>query len=65
MFDISSYLLLLREFELVKRIYFKDAELNVIERNKKINVNTKTFSRNINECIDKKKFNIFAKNILY
>ena len=63
MFDVSSYLLLLREFQLVKRMHFKDAELNVIERNKKINVNSNRFSRTINECIDKKKFNLFSKNI--
>ena len=63
MFDISSYLLLLREFELVKSMNFKDAELDIIERNKKINVNTRKFSRNINECIDKKKFNLFSKNM--
>ena len=63
MFDVSSYLLLLREFQLVKRMYFKDTELNLIEQNKKINVNMRAFSRNINECIDKKKFNIFAQNI--
>ena len=63
MFDISSYLILMREFELVKDIYIKNDRNNVFGRDKKINVNSRIFSRNMNECIDNKKFDIFAKNI--
>ena len=63
MFDVSSYLLLLRDFELVKNKFLKDDGINLNRGNKKINVNSRVFVRNMNECIDNKKFDIFAKDI--
>ena len=63
MFDISSYLILMREFELIKNIYIKKGKNNIFGKSKKINVNSRIFSRNMNECIDNKNFDIFAKNI--
>ena len=62
MMDISTYLLLIKEFQLVKNIYLKSGYDNLIEHNKKINVNSRFFRINMKECIDNKKFSIFAKN---
>ena len=61
MFDVSSYLQLLRQFQLVKNWYFKD-EINLIERNQKLDMNAKDFKRNIGDCISNKNFIIFAQN---
>ena len=63
LFDISSYLILQREFNILKNYTFKQKELNMIEQNIKINLNDHTFMRDINDCIGGTKFNIFAKNI--
>ena len=48
--DITTYLLLQREFNALKTI-FNDKSLNIIERNKKININSNSFIREINDCI--------------
>jgi len=34
-----------------------------IEQNKKININSKSFIKNINECIEEQKFYILAQGI--
>ena len=63
LFDISSYLILQREFNIIKNYIFKQKELNMIERDMKINLNHHSFMRDINDCIGGAKFNIFSKNI--
>ena len=63
MFDISSYLTMQREFQILKTTLFKGEDINIIEKTTKINVNERSFIRNMNECIDKGQFKIFAQNI--
>ena len=61
--DISSYLVLLREFQILKSTLLKSEEINLIERANKINVNERAFMRNMNECIERGRFQIFSQNI--
>ena len=63
MFDISSYLILQREFQILKNTILKVDDINIIEKDNKINVNEVSFIRNMNECIEKGKFQIFSQNI--
>ena len=63
LFDISSYLILLREFQILKNTVLKIEDINIIEKANKINVNENSFMRNMNECIDKGQFKIFSHNI--
>ena len=63
MFDISSYLTMLREFQILKSTILKVEDINIIERPQKINVGEREFLRNMNDCITKGKFEIFSKNI--
>ena len=63
MFDISSYLTMQREFQILKTTLFKGEDINIIEKTTKINVNERSFIRNMNECIDKGQFKIFSQNI--
>ena len=63
MFDISSYLILQKEFQILKNTLLKVDDINIIEKANKINVNESSFMRDMNECIDKGKFNIFSQNI--
>ena len=63
LFDISSYLILQREFNIVKNYIFKQKELNMIEQGIKINLNDRNFMRDINDNIGGSIFNIFAKNM--
>ena len=63
MFDISSYLILQKEFQILKNTILKVEDVNAIEKASKINVNETSFIRNMNECIDKGKFKIFSQNI--
>ena len=63
LFDISSYLVLQREFSIIKNYTFKQNELNMIEQDIKINLNDHSFMRDINDCIGGTKSNIFSKNI--
>jgi hypothetical protein len=56
--DIKSYLLLIKEFEIMKNIYCNKDDFSLIENNKKINVNSTKFNREIKDCIENNKFNI-------
>ena len=58
--DITTYLSLLREFSALKSI-FNDKNLNIIEKNKKININSRNFLNDINDCIGEQKFHILAQ----
>ena len=60
LFDITAYLALQREFNVLKKI-LKEKDLNSVEKYQKINVNTPTFIQEINDCIEKEKFHILAK----
>ena len=62
LFDITTYLLLHREFNALKTI-FNDKNINLIEKNNKININSKSFIKNINECIEDQKFYILAQGM--
>ena len=62
-FDVSSYLKLMREFEILKNTFLNESGVNYIERPRKINVNERLFLRNMNECIEGGNFNIFSSNI--
>ena len=63
MFDISSYLILQKEFQILKNTVLKGEDINIIEKANKINVNENSFMRNMNECIDNGKFKIFSQSI--
>ena len=58
--DITTYLLLQREFNDLKTI-INEKSLNIIEKNKKININSNSFIRDINDCIGEQKFHILAQ----
>ena len=57
--DIKSYLLLIKEFEIMKNLYCNKDDLSLIETNKKININNTRFNREIKDCIENNKFSIF------
>ena len=57
--DISTYLLLQREFNVLKNTFLTREEIDIIERNNKINIGSQTFIRKVNECIEFQKFDIF------
>ena len=63
MFDVSSYFILQKEFQILKITILKEEDINIIEKANKINVNEISFMRNMNECIDNGKFKIFSQSI--
>ena len=62
LFDITTYLCLQREFNALKRL-FNDDNRNLIEENKKININSKNFINDISDCIGEQKLYILAQDI--
>jgi hypothetical protein len=62
LFDITTYLCLLREFNALKKI-FNEKSLNLIERKEKININANSFIKDINDCIGEHKLYILAQGI--
>ena len=64
LFDIKSYLILYKQFNILKISLLDESELHDIESKNKININNRLFLRNINYCIDEHKFTIFTKNVL-
>ena len=58
--DITTYISLHREFTALKKI-FNENSLKIIEKKKKINVNSKNFIKEITDNIDDKKFHILAQ----
>jgi hypothetical protein len=58
--DITTYILLHREFTALKQI-FNENNLNKIEKRKKINVNSKNCIKEITDNIDDKNFHILAQ----
>ena len=62
LFDISSYCILQKEFNVTKNFIFDEKKLQLIEQNSKINVNDQFFMRDMNDCIIKNKFHILGIN---
>ena len=62
LFDISSYLILQREFQTMKNTIMEEKQRNIIEKGQKINISSKSFNVNMSECSEKKRFSIFGKN---
>jgi hypothetical protein len=62
LFDISSYLILQREFQTMKNTVMKEKERNIIEKPQKINVNENSFNINMRECLDGKNLSIFGRS---
>ena len=60
--DISSYLLLQREFQVLKNRILSKEDITFIEKGQKININNRAFLRLVNECLEKNKFYILASN---
>ena len=62
LFDISSYCILQKEFNVTKNFIFDEKKLQLIEQNSKINVNDQFFMRDMNDCIIRNKFHILGIN---
>ena len=63
LFDISSYLILQREFQIIKNTLLRGKYKALIENRQKINVNDHSFNADIKECLDTQKFSILGKFI--
>ena len=61
LFDISSYLILQREFQTMKNTVIEEKHRNIIEKRNKINVNDRAFNINMRECWENNKFSIFGR----
>ena len=61
LFDISSYLVLQREFQIMKNTLMVKKYKNIIEKGHKINVNDRFFNIDMNECLNYKKLSILCK----
>ena len=59
--DISAYLVLKREFNILKTEFLDDIKRNYIENNNKINVGAQGFIKNISQYLSGKNFDIFSK----
>jgi hypothetical protein len=62
LFDITTYLCFQRELNALKKT-FNEKSIHLIEKNKKININSDNFIRDINQCIGERKFYILAQGI--
>ena len=60
LFDITTYLSLQKEFNSLKKI-FNEKSVNLIEKNKKINISSNNFIKDISDCIGEHKFHILAQ----
>ena len=61
LYDISSYLILQREFQIMKNTLLGKDQKNLLEKNQKVNVNDHSFQFEMNECLSKKKLSILGK----
>ena len=61
LFDISSYLNLQREFEIMKNTIMISKDKDILENRQKINVNDQYFNIKIKECLDTQKFSILGR----
>ena len=61
LFDVSSYLMLQREFEIMKNAIMLGKYKDILESRQKINVNDHYFNINMKECLDTQSFSILGK----
>ena len=61
LFDISSYLILQKEFQIMKNTIIMGKYKDLLETNQKINVNAHTFNIDMKECLDSNKFSILGR----
>ena len=61
LFDISSYLVLQKEFQIMKNTMAEGKYKDILETNKKINVNSSNFNIDMKECLDNNKFSILGR----
>jgi hypothetical protein len=61
LFDISSYLILLKEFQIMKNTIIIGKYKHIFENRQKINVNDHSFNTDMKECIDSQKFSILGR----
>ena len=61
LFDISSYLILQREFQTIKNTLLRGKYKALIENRQKINVNDHSFNIDMKECLDYQKFSILGR----
>ena len=59
--DISSYITIAKEFEIMKNTLLVEKYKDRLESNKKINVNDIGFNANMKECLTSKKLSILGK----
>ena len=59
--DIYTYLDLIRQFNVFKNYFLDESNVNIIERQRKINIGEINFIRNIKDCIENNNFKIFGK----
>ena len=62
LFDISAYFILHKEFNIVKNSICDEQNIKIIEQKSKINVNSQSFMRDMNDCIGSHKFSILGNN---
>ena len=60
--DIKTYLLLHKEFNILKKI-LDEKNVNLIEKEHKMNINSFSFMHDINDCIEERKFYIFSRGV--
>ena len=58
--DISSYLILQKEFQTIKNTLMRGKYKEIIENTNKINVNDRAFNIDMKECLDYKKLSILG-----
>ena len=61
LFDISSYLIMQREFQIMKNTIMIGKYRDILENRTKINVNDHSFNTYMKECLDFHKFSIFGR----
>jgi len=61
LFDISSYLILQKEFQIMKNNLLEEKYKNMIEKGQKINVNDQSFNVDMKECISSNNLSILGK----
>jgi hypothetical protein len=61
LFDISTYLILQKEFQIIKSILMRGKYRALIENRQKINVNEHWFNHDMKECLDYQKLSILGR----
>ena len=61
LFDISSYLILQREFQTMKNTLLMEEDKHILEKGQKINVNDRSFNNEIKDCLNEQKLSILGK----